>query len=109
MLSLEAHGYKVFGIIVRTHKYKKQTKGKSRRSKYEGKGIYVRVRLVDGRRRDLYLGTPAAAAARWSKPGVENGALDELAGELEIESGEREWRNMPQTSPARSPRGRRRR
>ena len=68
----EAHGYKVLGLLVREQRKRRRVNGKAR-GFYEGKYLYVRVRLVDGRKRDLYLGTAAAPARSSRRRGVEKG------------------------------------
>lgn len=106
MRVLEAHGYKVLGLVVRKQKHRKQTAKRKRRSVYEGVFIYVRVRLVNGRKRDLYLGTPAAAAARPKKRVENEPELEDVAGELG-RGGETGWRTMPGRRSSGFPRGRR--
>lgn len=68
-----AHGYRVLGLLIREQRKRKRVNGRAR-GFYEGKYVYVRVRLPDGKKRDFYLGTESAPARRRGKSRVEKGA-----------------------------------
>jgi len=86
-ITFDGHGYRICGLITREQKKRRRVKGRAR-GFYEGIYVYVRVRLPDGKRRDIYLGTPGEARA----PGRPKGG--ERHRELRSSDvGRAEWRN----------------
>lgn len=59
--SLACLGYSVVKVFCREQKKRRRQNGRAR-GFYEGKYIYLRVRLPDGTKRDVYLGRPGAPA-----------------------------------------------
>lgn len=60
---LELGGYRVVGLLLRRQRKRRRVHGRAR-GWYSGEYVYLRVRLPDGTRRDLYLGRPGVARRR---------------------------------------------
>lgn len=67
----ELGGYRVLALIEREHRKRKERVPGKKQRWYRARYIYARIRLPDGTRRDIYLGTPGVARKR-GRPRVEN-------------------------------------